>query len=65
MPLVDPITNSAAGDKNAEWQKKLVGKKIGDTHDEVVCAISSERRPMLIAAEDLRQERSSQGDQSH
>lgn len=36
MPLVDPVTNSAGGDKTQEWQNKLVGKKIGETSDEVV-----------------------------
>lgn len=36
MPLVDPVTMGADGDKNAEWMKKLVGKKIGDTSDAVV-----------------------------
>ncbi|KAG9248007.1 hypothetical protein BJ878DRAFT_413751 [Calycina marina] len=35
MPLVDPVTNSAGGDKTAEWQNKLVGKTLGDSHDEV------------------------------
>jgi len=37
MPLVDPVTNSAGGDKTAQWQNKLVGKKIGETSDAVVC----------------------------
>lgn len=39
MPLVDPITNSAAGgnDKNQEWLNKLAGKKIGDVSNETVC----------------------------
>lgn len=36
MPLIDPVTTSAGGDKTQEWQNKLVGKKLGDNHDEVV-----------------------------
>jgi hypothetical protein len=40
MPLIDPVTSSAGGDKTKEWQNKLVGKKLGDAHDEVVsCAL--------------------------
>ena len=39
MPLIDPVTSSAGGDKTAEWQKKLVGKKLGDTSNEVVSLI--------------------------
>lgn len=38
MPLVVPGINSTMGDnKTAEWQQKLLGKKIGETSDEVVC----------------------------
>ena len=37
MPLVDPVTTSAGGDKTQEWQNKLVGKKIGDSSDATVC----------------------------
>jgi hypothetical protein len=40
MPLIDPVTTSAGGDKTQEWQNKLVGKKLGDNHDEVVSYIS-------------------------
>lgn len=38
MPLVDPVTNSAAGgeDKTQVWMSKLAGKKIGDSSDETV-----------------------------
>jgi hypothetical protein len=36
MPLIDPVTTKAGGDKTQEWQNKLVGKKLGDAHDEVV-----------------------------
>jgi hypothetical protein len=36
MPLIDPVTTAAGGDKTQEWQNKLVGKKLGDSHDEVV-----------------------------
>jgi hypothetical protein len=36
MPLIDPVTTNVGGDKTQEWQNKLVGKKLGDAHDEVV-----------------------------
>lgn len=38
MPLVVPGINSqgGAGDKTSEWMNKLVGKKIGDSSDQVV-----------------------------
>lgn len=35
MPLVVPGI-MANGDKNQDWSNKLVGKKIGDAHDEIV-----------------------------
>ncbi|CAD6446715.1 04d6f175-161f-4d08-847d-a3da1fb9a8fb [Sclerotinia trifoliorum] len=40
MPLVDPITNSAAGgdDKNQQWLNKLAGKKIGEVSNETTFA---------------------------
>jgi len=37
MPLIDPVTTGAGGDKTQEWQAKLVGKKLGEASDEVVC----------------------------
>jgi len=37
MPLVDPVTTGAGGDKTQEWQSKLVGKKIGESSDATVC----------------------------
>jgi hypothetical protein len=37
MPLVVPGLMSNSNDKNDDWQNKLMGKKIGDTSDEVVC----------------------------
>jgi hypothetical protein len=43
MPLVDPVTNSAGGDKTTEWQNKLVGKKIGESSDAVVWLSPSQR----------------------
>jgi hypothetical protein len=36
MPLVVPGINSDMGDKS-EWVNKLMGKKISETSDEVVC----------------------------
>ena len=36
MPLIDPVTTNTGGDKTKEWQNKLVGKKLGDAHDEIV-----------------------------
>ncbi|RDW94365.1 hypothetical protein BP5796_00128 [Coleophoma crateriformis] len=40
MPLVVPGINSQGGgnDKTSEWMNKLVGKKIGDTSDQVTFA---------------------------
>jgi len=37
MPLVVPGI-MANGDKNQDWSNKLVGKKIGDAHDEITFA---------------------------
>jgi len=39
MPLIDPVTTSAGGDKTTEWQNKLVGKKLGDASNEIVCYV--------------------------
>jgi hypothetical protein len=39
MPLVVPGLMGGK-DKNSDWQNKLMGKKIGDTSDEVVCLSS-------------------------
>jgi hypothetical protein len=36
MPLVVPGIMSENKGKTAEWQDKLLGKKIGEEHDEVV-----------------------------
>ncbi|KAK3203928.1 hypothetical protein GRF29_106g1078331 [Pseudopithomyces chartarum] len=38
MPLVVPGLQSKGGDKIDEWTNKLMGKKIGDDHDEVTFA---------------------------
>ncbi|PSS20033.1 hypothetical protein M430DRAFT_100877 [Amorphotheca resinae ATCC 22711] len=38
MPLIDPVTTSLGGDPTKEWQNKLVGKKLGDAHDEITFA---------------------------
>jgi len=42
MPLVVPGINSGGDDKNAQWMNKLMGKKLGDDHDQAVrCVLPS------------------------
>jgi hypothetical protein len=36
MPLVVPGIQSKDGNSKDEWMNKLMGKKIGDQHDEMV-----------------------------
>lgn len=36
MPLVVPGLTSSSKDKTEHWQQQLMGKKLGDTTDEVV-----------------------------
>jgi hypothetical protein len=36
MPLVVPGINSGGDDKNAQWMNKLMGKKLGNDHDQTV-----------------------------
>ena len=36
MPLVVPGIQNTDGGDSADWESKLMGKKIGDNHDEVV-----------------------------
>jgi len=36
MPLVVPGINSGGDDKNSQWMNKLMGKKLGDDHDQTV-----------------------------
>jgi hypothetical protein len=36
MPLVVPGITSSSKDKSQEWSGKLMGKKIGESSDEVV-----------------------------
>jgi hypothetical protein len=36
MPLVVPGIQSTGGEQIEEWTNKLMGKKIGDNHDEIV-----------------------------
>jgi hypothetical protein len=36
MPLVVPGLMSNSKDKTSDWQNKLMGKKLGDSSDEVV-----------------------------
>jgi len=38
MPLVVPGLMSKDGDKTSDWQNKLMGKKIGDSSDEITFA---------------------------
>jgi len=38
MPLVVPGLMSKGGDKTSDWQNKLLGKKIGDSSDEITFA---------------------------
>lgn len=38
MPLVVPGIMTG-GDKTSDWSNKLVGKKIGDSHDEIVSSL--------------------------
>lgn len=40
MPLVVPGINSGGDDKNAQWMNKLMGKKLGDDHDQTVRPVS-------------------------
>lgn len=40
MPLVVPGMSSKGGDQTSDWQSKLMGKKIGESTDEVVRAPS-------------------------
>lgn len=48
MPLIVPgITPSSSGDKTSDWQNKLMGKKLGDKHDEIVCTHSLVLRPLI------------------
>ncbi|GAB7348404.1 hypothetical protein MBLNU459_g6837t1 [Dothideomycetes sp. NU459] len=38
MPLVIPGLQSKDGDKTSKWQNELMGKKIGDSSDQVTFA---------------------------
>ncbi|THV55763.1 hypothetical protein BGAL_0003g00030 [Botrytis galanthina] len=66
MPLVDPVTNSAAGgeDKTQVWMSKLAGKKIGDSSDETTFAkqdLPEEHRiiePGSMVTKDFKENRS-------
>jgi hypothetical protein len=40
MPLVVPGLMSSGKDKNDDWAQKLMGKKIGDSSDEVVRSLN-------------------------
>jgi len=63
MPLVDPVTTSAGGDKTAQWQSKLVGKKLGENSDAVTFAkadLPKETRviePGMMVTKDFKPER--------
>jgi hypothetical protein len=36
MPLVVPGIQNTDGGSSDDWQSKLMGKKLGDSHDEMV-----------------------------
>ncbi|KAF2866779.1 hypothetical protein BDV95DRAFT_631581 [Massariosphaeria phaeospora] len=38
MPLVVPGIQSNSGSSNNDWMTKLMGKKLGDSHDEITFA---------------------------
>lgn len=38
MPLVVPGLQSKDGDKTSDWMNKLMGKKIGESSDEITFA---------------------------
>jgi len=40
MPLVVPGIQNTSGGDSADWQSKLMGKKLGDNHDEITFAKS-------------------------
>jgi hypothetical protein len=70
MPLVVPGLMSSGKDKESDWQNKLMGKKIGDTSDEMVCPPTMLHLPntidkVLTTSEDLCKERSTRETQSH
>lgn len=35
MPLIDPVTMSKGGSGQNDWMSKLIGKKLGDTNDQI------------------------------
>ena len=39
MPLVVPGLQSKDGNSNDDWMSKLMGKKLGDQHDEMVSCL--------------------------
>lgn len=39
MPLVVPGLQSKDGNSGDDWMSKLMGKKLGDQHDEMVCPL--------------------------
>jgi hypothetical protein len=41
MPLVIPGLQSKDGDSSEDWGSKLLGKKLGEQHDEIVSAACS------------------------
>lgn len=38
MPLVVPGIQSKDGNSQDDWTSKLMGKKLGEQHDEIVCS---------------------------
>jgi hypothetical protein len=35
MPLIDPVTMSKGGSGQNDWMSKLLGKKLGDSNDQM------------------------------
>lgn len=48
MPLVVPGMQSNDGGKTTEWMNKLMGKKLGDSHNETVSSTSSLARGVWL-----------------
>lgn len=74
MPLVVPGLMSKDGDKTNDWMNKLMGKKIGETSDEIVSYDQTTHRSSvdweyksgcllmsIVFAIDLRQKGSTRG----
>jgi len=66
MPLVVPgITSGGEQNKTDEWSNKLVGKKIGDNHDAIVCSFYVAGRHRLNDLPDLCKGRLARGNSNY